>query len=399
MSELATKDQITDITVNGSMILEKNIARADKAVAVGQNILSSIEASGMTPELDERANKFLVNARTAKNEMEVERKPITSFFDSIRKQFTEAEGKLDITKSDTVAAKIQAHRNKYVQQLKAAEEARQAEMQKKINHDNELIELKASAETLLSQYVQAHIFSRKQNLLAGFNAITLENYAEKSKNLKGLKPEYKREHFDAFSPILTRKHTTEEEANNVVSELLKAQDFSLIAAVVSDELMKYKNELVEKLGSLKNSLEEQASADEAEKARLAKEKLDRERKEAEELEKKNAEELAKAQDKINQQKTAEQTEALMENLSVSHNTSIPQTRSGFNIIVNNPAGIIEIVNFWFQREGHAMSVPDLEKKTIAQMKTFCQNYAHKHDEKIVSKNLTYEPVHKAVNRK
>jgi hypothetical protein len=45
----------------------------------------------MSTELDERANKFLVNCRTAKTDIETQ-KAYHRFFDTIRKQFTEIEG-------------------------------------------------------------------------------------------------------------------------------------------------------------------------------------------------------------------------------------------------------------------------------------------------------------------
>src|SRR5690606_24334976 len=135
----------------GAQILEVNSARAEKAVAVGRNILKAIEeAGGMTPELDERANKYLVNCRAAKNEMEVQRKPITSFFDTIRKMYTEAEANVDRTKPESLPPKVPAKRNEYVAKLKKEQAARRAGQQRKMDHDNEMIDIKASVEKQLS---------------------------------------------------------------------------------------------------------------------------------------------------------------------------------------------------------------------------------------------------------
>lgn len=400
MSEIANVTQLQDIAQNGAKILEVNSSRAEKAVSVGKDILRSIEeAGGMTPELDERANKFLVNCRSAKNEMETQRKPITSFFDTIRKLYTEAESKVDVSKSDSIPSKIQIKRNEYVAKLKREEEARKAEQQRKIDHDNELIEIKAEIEKQLSAYTQLHILERKQKLQDGFNSITLENFKEKSDKLKSLIPVYKLEHLQAFSPTIYPKYCTADEVQQVRIDFMKSQDFNLIAAVIQGELLNFKKELTDKLPSLKNQLEELAKADEESRARMAKEKEDRERKEKEDLKRKADEAAKKKEEEIEMQKTSAQTEAMMDNLTLSNDGNAPETRSGYSIVILHPGAAMEIMNFWFQKEGMNMSIPDIEKKSIGQMKTFCQNYAHKHGEMIQSKFLKYEPVYKAVNRK
>ena len=98
------------------------------------------------------------------------------------------------------------------------------------------------------------------------------------------------------------------------------------------------------------------------------------------------------------QKTADQTNAMMNNLELNDAVS-PETRDGFKIELLNKTAIAEIFTFWFQREGLTLTLPELEKKTIAQMKAFCEKVAHKSGDMIVSENVKYEPVYKAVNRK
>ncbi len=77
----------------------------------------------------------------------------------------------------------------------------------------------------------------------------------------------------------------------------------------------------------------------------------------------------------------------------------PETRSGYQITILHQAGAVEIFNFWFQKEGANCTIDEIEKKSIAQMKGFCERVAHKDGEMIQSKYLKYEPVYKAVNRK
>jgi hypothetical protein len=97
-------------------------------------------------------------------------------------------------------------------------------------------------------------------------------------------------------------------------------------------------------------------------------------------------------------KKYDQTNSMMNNLELN-DTVAPETRDGFKIKLLNKTAIAEIFTFWFQREGITLTLEELEKKSIAQMKAYCEKVGHKSGDLIVSTNLKYEPVYKAVNRK
>ena len=397
-TDLATQSQLQEVILSGSEILQSSALRVEKALTVGENIIKAIHEQGMSAELDERANKFLVNCRTAKNDIETQRKPITAFFDSIRKQFTETEGKLDSKKADAIPAKIQAHRDAYVKQLKEEEAEKQKTAQAKLDKENEIIEIKSSLETQLSKYVQDHITERKQKLQNSFNAITLETFEAKSKALKTLAINYEKSHFDYFSPNWLRKLVTQEETSVLLDEFIASKSFDLIAIVVIDEISKFKLELIEKLPSLKTSLDEMAKAGEEEKKRLEAEKAKREA-DAEAKMKADAAAKAKADaEALELKKTADQTNAMMNNMVLTDSVA-PETRDGYKITLLNKTAIAEIFTFWFQREGMTLTLEELQKKSIAQMIAYCEKVGHKSNDMIVSVNLKYEPVYKAVNRK
>ena len=88
----------------------------------------------------------------------------------------------------------------------------------------------------------------------------------------------------------------------------------------------------------------------------------------------------------------------MNGLSVSE-AEIPQTRDGYKIVLLHQSAAAEIFTFWFQREGMNLTIEEIEKKSIGQMKAFCEKVGHKTGDLIVSKNVKYESVYKAVNRK
>jgi hypothetical protein len=395
---IATQDQLQEVIVNGSEILQKSELRVSKALSVGEKLINEIKANGMSAELDERANKFLVNCRNAKSEIEAERKPITTFFDTIRKQFTEIEGNLDPKKADTYPAKLQAHRDAYVKKLREEEEAKKREAQAKLDKENEVINIRTSIDAQLSEYVQAHILERKQKLQSSFNGITLDTFEAKQKALKNLSITYDRAHFDSFSPSYNRKYVTQEEGIEILTEFIQSKDFDLIKVLIVDEINKFKLELVDKLPSLKTSLEEMAKAGAEEQKSLAEEKAKREAA-AEAKMKADAEAKAKADaEELERKKIAEQTNAMMDN-TVLMDSAAPETRDGFKLQILNIKGIAEMFTFWLQNEGINLEIEEIEKKSITQMKAFCEKAGHKSGNIIVSDNVKYEPVYKAVNRK
>ncbi|WP_141672809.1 hypothetical protein [Flavobacterium crassostreae] len=397
-TDIATQDQLQEVVIKGSEVLKSSELRVSKAISVGNKLLAEIQENGMSAQLDERANKFLVNCRTAKTDIENQRKPITAFFDTIRKQFTEIEGKLDPKKAEALPAAIQFYRDDYVKQIKAKEAEKQRIAQMKIDKEKEIIDIKSSLEIQLSKHVNNHISDRKQKLQDSFNNINLQNFAEKSKALKTLAIEYQRSHYDLFSPNWSRKLVTQEETTELLNAFIESKDFDLIAVVVVDEIRKFKDELIEKLPSLKTSLDEMAKAGEEEQKRLAAEKSKREAAAQAKI-KSDAEIKNKADAEAAEiKKTADQTNAMMNNLELN-DTVAPEARDGFKLKLLNKTAIAEIFTFWFQREGITLTLEELEKKSIAQMKAYCEKVGHKSGDLIVSENLKYEPVYKAVNRK
>jgi hypothetical protein len=399
-TEIATQSQLQEVIVNGSEVLQKSELRVSKALSVGEKLVMEIDATGMNPELDERANKFLVNCRNAKSEIEAQRKPITAFFDTIRKQFTEIEGNLDPKKAGTFPAKLQAHRDAYVKKLRDEEAEKQRIAQAKIDKENEVIEIKSSLQTQFSYYMQDYVLDQKNKLQSSFNKITLENIDEKTKSLKKLLVHYGINHIDAFSPNWNRKLVTQEETSVLLDEFLatKRNDSNLLKEAVESDIRSFVNELIEKLPSLKTSLEEMAAAGAEEQKRLADEKAKREADAQAKMEADAQAEKDKLAKEAEVAKIAEQTNAMMDNMVLAESVA-PETRDGFKINVLNKTAIAEIFTFWFQREGMTLTIPEIEKRSITQMKAYCEKVAHKSGDMIQSVNLNYEPVYKAVNRK
>lgn len=401
MSELITTNQIEQIAIDGAITLESNKERTAKALNVGNNILEAInENGGMTPEIDTRANKYLVNCRTAKKEMEEARKPLTQFFDQIKKEFTGLEANLDISKQGSIPFIIQSHRNELVRKIKEEENRKRAEAELKLNVEKEMIEVTANVETLLSTYLRDYITAKKQALQNFFNSISLEEFAVKSKTLKSTIV-YDRNHLLKFEPTMNRPvFLKDDEVKNIVTKIKeeKLNNFDLLGATIEGELTAFQNELIDKLPSLKNELSQLKKANEEERIKLEEIRKNREKEEAVRLAEQDALQKKKQEEEIQLQKEGKKADAIVNTLELLDEKG-PETRSGFEIKILHQAGAVEIFNFWFQNEGANCTIDEIERKSIAQMKGFCERIAHKDGEMIQSKYLKYEAVYKAVNRK
>jgi len=75
------------------------------------------------------------------------------------------------------------------------------------------------------------------------------------------------------------------------------------------------------------------------------------------------------------------------------------TRTGYDMIVKHPSAYAYIFQFWFDKEGKNLAIDEIEKKSLKQMKTFCEKYAHKNDETIQSPYIEYKEIVKVAARK
>ena len=73
----------------------------------------------------------------------------------------------------------------------------------------------------------------------------------------------------------------------------------------------------------------------------------------------------------------------------------PRVKESYKIEVTNNAAYLIIAQFWFENGGKTLSQEKIERKTFAQMKAFCEDYATKNDEKINSPFINYVETIKA----
>jgi hypothetical protein len=445
-NQIAVIENSIDVLKTGPQILVANQTRKEKALAVGRSILSTIQESGMTPELDERAKNYLVNINNAGKEMKEERSAVTQIMDELKKMYTTVENELDIKKPGTVPALIQEQRDAYARQIAEEAEARRKEAEREAARKNEAIEIAAHAEKMLNQSFGEWLLAKKMAMTKFFNGLTLETFDEGEQRLTQAKIVVNWEPLMPDDPII-RFHTDEERAAiclNKHNELLP--DFQNTAVA---ELTLHRDDIIEKLPSKKAELlEAKRLADEAYEADLKARQAEKERldaiakanaaekkkleAEAEQARKEEAErqaELKKQQDEAaaeqkrreqqeekrmadeaaeakrkadldaDVKKQGEQTMVMFEKeAAVAETADAPETKVGYEITVLHPVGFTQIFAIWFEKVGKDLPVDKIGNTKLDQMKAWAEKEALK-GTKIDSKFIQYNDTFKAVNRK
>jgi hypothetical protein len=446
-NQIAVIENSIDVLKTGPQILVANQTRKEKALAVGRSILSTIQESGMTPELDERAKNYLVNINKAGKEMKEERSAVTQIMDELKKMYTTVENELDIKKPGTVPALIQEQRDAYARQIAEEAETRRREAEREAARKNEAIEIAAHAEKMLNQSFGEWLLAKKMAMTKFFNGLTLETFDEGEQRLTQAKIVVNWEPETVSTISITRYHSSDEiKAISIdkFNELLP--DFQNTAVA---ELTLHRDDIIEKLPSKKAELlEAKRLADEAYEAELKARQAEKERldaiakanaaekkrleAEAEQARKEEAErqaELKKQQDEAaaeqkrreqqeenrmadeaaeakrkadldaDVKKQGEQTMVMFEKeAAVAETADAPETKVGYEITVLHPVGFTQIFAIWFEKVGKDLPVDKIGNTKLDQMKAWAEKEALK-GTKIDSKFIQYNDTFKAVNRK
>ena len=386
---------------DGAQILSSNTETVSKAVTAGQRILNMIQDAGgkLTPELDKLCNDYLAKINLRKRELEEGRKPITQMMDAVKGLFTAEEAKLDIKRAGTIPFIVQDLRNGYAKEQAEEQRRRDQERQQQAAKEKEAVDLRAECERRQSQYFRDYLSAEKSRLQQAFNAITLETFDGKRASLLGYTPAYPYEHFKSFQHGLVSRLHSPEELTNIVTNIVVGR-YDEFSGTYNTELAELKQQLVDRLPSKKNELEQMAKADADEKRRLEDDRKKREQDESDRLQQEEESRRQEAEDAIKSRQTEGAAMSMFASLGdLEAAAPAPETRKGYDITVTHPAGWALIFQFWFQKEGARLAMDKFASKKLESMKTFCENYAHKHGEKIESQHLVYEPSYKAVNRK
>ena len=455
---MQTENNQVDVIMNsievlktGPQILMANQIRKDKAIQVGNNILTAIEENGMTQATDERAMNYLSNLNTARATMKEDRAGITQIMSHLSKMYTEVENELDIKKEGTIPAKIQAARDKWAKHVAAEKEVKRKAAELIANKAKEEIEIKSAIGISFSTHYNDLLASKKQGFQNSFNTINYENFGEKAHNLKCIYPVLNTENLQEtfrfnFSAITIHRpdeikqfiintcaDKLNDYANNYAAEIsslldemieklpsklaeltakkklyddfLREQDIQRKANIERAAAIaaagKLEREQLKKEAAIAEKLEaEKIAAFEKEKAEALYIQREREEADAAKIAADNLENKRLADLDAEVKKQGDQTMVMFEQeAAVAELGSTSAARQGVEITVLHPVGYTQIFALWFDGEGKNLPIDKLGNTKLDQMKAWCEKKAMKDNTRIESKFLQYQDSFKAINKK
>ncbi len=355
-------------------LLQSLDLRLSKAEAHYNSILSKVENAELTPALDNELMTSINAYKTALTDFNNQRSPITKRLQDIVKLFTEKENKLK-----SFIDNLQVYRNKFAK-LQAEEIERQRREAEVLRlKEKELIDLKNAMYLELQSFVQDKIDTLKKGIIKSLETVTIKNKDEKFPRLQALNTTLPEKEFNAFETKLNSQfgHDIVEIRQNVMNDY-KHEMISHYEA----EITLYKQEAIFMFNQIVT-----ASKEEKEQSlKKANEEI--------QIESNAAKEIAEVQ--ANASKEAEMAELNFNAVAVD--SEMPETRTGFEIVVSNGSGYPALVAYWFSI-CYKDFTGDILKKTVASMITDLEKHAHKTGEKLQNANISYQTIYKAVNRK
>lgn len=391
-------EEVNALITNAPEVLEKNQRLHDLAVAKAIALQDTIEGQGMNDELDNALNDWMVKAKQALDINLKRRSPITQMLTQITKTFTSLEAPFDGTKKDSYYSTFQIYRNSWAKKKAEIQKAKEAEILRQQNIDKEKISIKAEIESQLRSRYYDKLEAFKKYWTDLFNNTTLETITDNKEKIENIKLDYPKDKFNELPVRVSPIYLDNVETDRMIG-VAKVELYQELSANFTENMEALRQELKDKLPSKQRELKAIASAASAELKQALKDQADKRQREEEAEAKRKAEELRKAdEDKIKLQQKMETAGSLFDTQAqlAEIKESTGKVRQGYKITVTEPAGWGAIFLFYFEKEGQTLDVETFGKKSLNQMKAFCEKHAHKHNEKIDNDAVVYEEEYKAV---
>lgn len=389
-------ENVQMIAQNAPKIYNENQQRSVRCTNAGAQLLSEIKENGMSDELDQRCAAYLEKSRKTVKLMNEQRSPITKMFDQIRTEFTGMENSIDPTKAGNVPNQIQAFRNQFAAKKREEEEKRRREEAIKLQKQQALSKYETDVEDDFRQQFSRLITQRINELTTLNTSLTLENFETQSAKIVGYPTAMPADLFNhlKLSVLVPQMLTTDEAAK--IRASVQSRLLTQFNEQYTTEIGDYKDTIVDALNSKHAELERMAKANAEEQERMKQELAAKEAAEAARLEaeRKRKEDEAKAAKEMQSQ--AQEVGDLFNSASVSTPAYSPKTSVKKKVVALDAEGIINIVSFWWSKDGQYMSVDDLTKMFKKQI-TAVEKYANDkaNAEFINSPHVKYEDEVKA----
>lgn len=388
-------ENVQMIAQNAPKIYDDNKQRSMRCTDAGSQLLAEIKEKGMTDDLDQRCAAYLDKSRKTVKLMNEQRSPITKMFDQIRTEFTSMENSIDPAKAGNVPYQIQACRNQFAAKKREEEEKRRREEAMKLQKQQALIKYETDVEEDFKQQFNRYV-TQRINELASLNAsLALENFDTQSVKIVD---------YPTTMPADLFNHLT---LSVLVPQIVSDEAAKIRAGVQSRLLARFNEQYTTEIGDYKDTIVDALSSKHAELERMAKANAEEQERMRKELAAKEAAEAARLEEqrkrKEEEEKAAKQLQAqaqemgnLFDSASVSTPAYTPKTSVKKRIVALDAEGIINIVSFWWSKEGQFMDVDSLTKMFKKQI-TAVEKYANDkaNAEFINSPHVKYEDEVKA----
>lgn len=389
MQELAIikQENIQTIVSAAPQSYQDNQLSREKCIEAGQHILSTIQAQGMTDELDQQAAQYIEKARRTVKKMNERRSPVTKLFDDIRKEFTAMENAIDPTKADTIPYKLQQLRNQFAAKKRADEEERRRKEYERQQAEQARARYRQEIEEDYKSQLQQLINKSCNHLSSIDNAVTLDNYEESYMQIKDYSTELPADFLNNLVTFVRIPVGVPANELAKIDKEVKEHLAMLFGGQYDFEVGSTKQYIIDRLPSKKNNLERMAQASAEEAARIKAEMEARQRKEAEEQEAERRRKEEEEKQKAEMARQQSEMEGLFGQQAVVSSGYQPKVKVAQKINLLNPEGIMPILSMWWSKEGCTLTVDELTKMFKKQI-TFCEKLA-KEGTLIADENIEY----------
>ena len=370
-NSLIKVEEFNQIMQSAPATLQRNQTSVSTCNQAGQTLLDTIEAEGgiSSDELDAKVSEYLAKTKITIENMNKRRKPLTQLLATVSKSFTSLESAIDVKSVTTIPYKLQQARNKYAAKKIAEQKRREEEARRKQMLENEKAQYRSDISVMLDTAYAAYVEKHINALNSMFNRTTLATYNDVCRRISETSINFS---WSAF----------------VENAIQKKKDFT---ERYRFEIEGTKQDLIDKLPSLRKQLEEQEELRRTNAVEAARMEEERKQQEAEERkkqeeERKRREEEAKA--KAAAEKSAAEVQAAFDFSAASMSPTPTKAKVKKKIQITNPQGFMQVYQMWFMREGINMSMEDLEK-VHKKMITYCEKVVNKDGEQIQSAYVKY----------
>lgn len=389
-------EEVSSTLMQAGDILAQNTKLSQSAQKAAQFLLDTVEAEGMTDELDSKIKEWQVKAKVALSKNNERRTPITQLLTRISREFTALENPLDSSKPDSLFSQLQKHRNSFAAQKEKERKAKEAEILRKQNVEKERIQITADVENQIRSIYSEKLLQFRTGVTKILSSMTLENFAEKAEKIKGIAVDYPRDKFNEITPNVFPAYLDSVELERIIIAT-RVKLYDELSANFRENMEVDKQAAIDELPSKKKELErlakasaaeaEQIKAQQAERERLANAKL--------KLEQEEAEKQAKA--KIEAEKAMNNAQTLFDTTAqIAEINDTAKVKKSYVIEVADVAGWGYVFMLYYEKVGINMNIEDLGKKTLNQMKKEIEKIANKNGEMLDHPSIRYVEDVKAV---